>query len=818
MFKNYAILALRNIWKNKLFAAINIAGLAIGLAVFMLAQIVARYELSHDSFFPEVERIFAIYSNVRPEADMMTNSLNVVQSRVQPLMAEEVPAAEYAARLLAREFLASTGERKFNQPIRFADPEFLRIFQFEYLLGDASSALTDPSSLVLTESVAQKYFGTLDPIGQVITFRNQYDLRVSAVIRELPRNSHFNSSVVGQDIFEMVASLEALSAMSDFDSAGDWDNLSTNDKTYVLLSETCRVDVANAQLEQLFQTHMPDEQKKLLSGFELRPVADINTWIWEATGFPVISSIQILGLLILVIACLNYVNLATAQLLTRTREVGMRKTLGASRVQLFTQFISESILLTAVALVIAIVLIKLAIPAINEVSFKDLSFDLTASVSAMPSLVIVTFGVGVLAGSYPAYLVASGKIVGMLNGELLHGQKGGKLRNIMLVAQFSISIFMMIAVAIVFAQNQKVAEGSQIFAKDQIIVLARISRPEIMSVIEPLRNELRRVPGVTGVAFSSQVPFEQNHSAQGYSVIPGDESAEIELYVIRIDEHFVDLYDMPALAGRGLSADQAADALVVDEEGMPLQQSVNVLVNESAARRLGHADFSAAVGKNFYRLDPDTRFLEHRIVGVVPDNNFLGLFNDIKPIMFVKQADRYRLASVRIAGGMIPQTLEEIDNAWQRVIVDYPIQRRFLAEFFDDIFQILEGINTALSIFAALALLVALIGLFGLTAFMAEQRTKEVGIRKVMGATVPRIVKLLVWHFLRPVLIAILLASPLAWLAAGAYLNFFSERVSLSPMFFVSADLVAIVVAALTTSVHAIKAARARPVNALRYE
>jgi len=616
----------------------------------------------------------------------------------------------------------------------------------------------------------------------------------------------------------MIASINALVTMSDFDLEGDWGNLSTRDKTYALLREGGSISTANEQLQNLYESHMPGEQKEAFSGFVFRPVTDLNTWLWEAIGIPVIASIQILGFLILLVACLNYVNLATAQVMGRTREVGMRKALGATRTQLFSQFVTESILLTAGALVIAVALIKLTLPYVNNASGKSLSFGHLSGFEIAGWLLAITFIVGLMAGAYPAYLIARGKIVGMLSGEVRRGRKGDLLRNIMLVIQFSISIFMLIAVAIIFAQNKKVAASGDVFAMDQIVVLDRISRPEIRDVSETLRGEFLRIPGVEGVAFSSQVPFEQNHSAQDYATQPGDEASKVNLYNIRVDENFLEMYGMQPIAGRGLSLDYAADTLTSDDENIPTSSSVNVVLNELAARKLGYESPGEALGKSFNPIDEGTGFLEHRIVGVVPDINFLGFFNDIKPIIFLMAPQRYRLASLRLSGGAIPAKLEQIDAVWERVVPAYPIQRRFLNEFFDDVFQMFTGINAALAGFAAVALLVALIGLFGLAAFMAEQRTKEVGIRRVMGASVPRIVRLLVWQFSRPVFIAIILASPLGWLAAGAYLDFFAERVGLSPVFFISAGVTALVVAALTVSFHAVRVARANPVFALRYE
>lgn len=818
MLRNYVNTALRSLSKNKLYSLINVAGLTIGLVIYVFSQLIGDYERNHDVFFPNSERIFAIYAIFQPDAGIGIRSSSGIQTSVAPLIPAEIPEIEATARFLAREYLARYGDRKFYQGIRFADPDFLKIFQFEYLAGNPETALDDPHGLIVTQSMARKYFGSEDAIGKVITFNNEHDLRVTAVIADIPRNSHFSVTIIQDSTTEMIANIEALVAMSNFELNGNWDNISTGDTTYVLLPENMTPGDADAGLARLYDEHVSDQMKELVAAYEVRELKDLNLYPWEATGLPVITSIEVLGFLILIIAVLNYTNLATAQVMGRTREVGMRRTLGASARQLFSQFLVESTTLATLALVLAVAIIQVALPLVNDATGKVMSFDFLSDPALIGQLVMLVVLVGLFAGSYPAYLISRVKTVGMLNREAERGKRAGLLRTAMLVIQFSIALFMIIAVSIIYAQNSAIEKSSHVFAKDRIVTLARVGRDDIRNVVETLRAEMERLPGVKAMTLSSQVPFEQRQSQSKYSVAAGDEAQALDLHQVSIDREFLDVYDFELLAGRNFSVDHADDVVTTDEDGNPTRDTINVIVNEMAMTQLGISTPADAVGSRFFRLDEDGPNTEQRIIGVIPDVNFLGFHNELKPIVFFNRPESRRIASIRIEGEAIPETLVAIDEVWDRVVPAYPIHRRFLDEHFQDVFGVFQGINAALAGFAVMALLVALIGLFGMAAFMAERRTREVGMRKVMGASVAAIVRLLVWQFSRPVLIAIAIASPLGYLAAGFYLDFFAERISLTPALFAVAGILVLVFAWATVIVHATNVARANPIRALRYE
>lgn len=817
MFRNYLLTAFRNLGRNKLYSCINIAGLSIGLALFVATQIITSYERNHDAFFPNAERIHAVYGIFKPDAGLGVRSNIGVQSTVAPLLRADIPGVESVARLLTREYLAQHEDRKFYQPIRFADPAFLDIFQLDFMAGDAATALQDPDGLIITASMAEKYFGDENAVGKVIRFNNKYELHVTAVIADLPLNSHFTTSIIVDEPLQMIATTAALARLSDFKLEGDWNNMSGSDITYVLLHADTTVQRIDSQLARLYEKHVPERHKEYLQTFELRSLTQLNLYPWEATGLPVMTSIEVLGLLILIIAIFNFTNLSTAQLLGRTREVGLRRVMGASRLQMFVQFMTESMALAGFALVLAVALISIVLPMLNDVTDKGIALDLFGQPQRLLWLCGLVVLVGGLAGSYPAWLIARGRTVMLLKGGMTQGRRPALVRSSMIVAQFAIALFMMICVGIIYTQNQMMNRSSDVFDRDRIVTLERMDRDEIKTKVETLRSEMERLPGVTAFAVSSQVPFEQDQSMGKFGLTPGDEANSFELYRISIDRNFLKTYDIELLTGRNFSEAYSDDILITDEEKNPVQGSVNVIVNGLTLAKLGFSQANAP-GQRFYRFVQDGPTVEYRIVGVIPDANFLGFHNALKAIVFVNRPDIQRIASLKLKGESMPETLAAIDKVWGAQAPDFPIERKFLDDHFNDIYKIFRSINIALAGFASLAVLVASIGLFGMAAFMAERRTREIGIRKVLGANTGDIVKLLLLQFSQPVFIAILLASPLAYFSAGLYLNFFAERAALPWGLFIGAGLALLLLAWLTVATHAVRVAQSNPILALRYE
>jgi putative ABC transport system permease protein len=809
MFWNNVKIALRNVRKNKTFAAINILGLAIGMTIYVFGGLVVNYERTHDRNFSKHDRIYTIGATASPKLNVGVDNFNSVQSAVGPVIEADLSDVEAVARTLMQEYLVSIGPDGFYEQIRFADPAFVEIFDFDYVHG-GNDVLDDPSALLITETTANKYFGRTDVVGETITFDNEFDFSVGAVIRDVPVNTHFNSLIVMDSPFSIVAPIQALSRTRDYDVTGNWNNLSIGNMTYVLLPPELDQAWLQTQMDELFERAVPEEQTEVITSFVVRPLAAANTAIWDLIGMPVIEVVALLSFLILIVACVNYTNLATAQSLGRSREVGMRKTMGAGQTQLLMQFLVESLVIAAIAMIIAIAVLEIIIPLFNNATGKVLSLDYLRT---LPWLIATTALVGLLAGLYPAWLITRASPIDALRESARKGRMGSRMRAVMIGAQFAISAFMLSLVAIVYMQNEKVKESSYVFPRSEIYTLDRLDVESIRDRLDTLRYELEALPNVSSVAYSSQVPYEQNNSTTSMSLQPGDESTEFPLQYLSATPGFLETYDIPLLAGRPLSRDIANDSGTNDDE------TVNVIVNEMALEKLGIASPADAINQRFYRLDQEeTNKPEFVIVGVAPTHNITGLFNADKPWMYRWSTDYIRIGSVRISGGNIMDTVEAIEDVWDRVIPDYPMQGRFLDETFNDVYDILKYMNMSLAMFAFIALSLALIGLFGLAAFMAAQRTKEIGVRKVLGASSLQIAKLLVWQFSKPVMWALAAALPLAYFASTLYLNFFADRIEAVIPILVIAGTIAVMLAWGTVAGHAIRIALANPVHALRYE
>jgi putative ABC transport system permease protein len=814
MFWNNVKIAIRNLRKNKLFAAINIIGLALGMTIYVLGGLIGKYESTHDAFFANADRTYTIGGYASPLLNVGIDQMNAVQSAVGPILEAELSDIDAVARTLRYEFLVTMGENSYYQTILFSDPAVLQIFDFNYIDGD-DGALGNPSGILITETTAIKYFGETDVVGEVITLDNEFDFYVAAVIEDVPQNSHFNSSMVQEGQMEILAPIKALGPMRDFDEAGEWGNWSLGNMTYVMLPEALDGDWLKAQMDSVYERLVPEGAKEVITGFFVSPLQNANLAIWDTFGMPVVSIIQLLAFMVLIIACVNYTNLATAQSLGRSREVGMRKTMGAERRQLLTQFLVESLVIASIAMVVAIAALEVVIPLFNNAANKVMTLDYLRT---LPWLVATTGLVGLLAGLYPAWLITRASPIDALRDIARKGKKGTTMRSVMIGVQFAISAFMLALVAIVYMQNEKVKESSYIFPKSEIYTLTRLGVDDIRGRLDTLQHELEALPNIDSVSYSSQVPFEQSNSQQGVTRIPGDEAAEVVLMQLRMTPEFLETYDIPLLAGRQLSRDIANDELRPDES-----EVLNVLVNELALEQLGIASSQEAINQrfyntDFYNTDDEDTVREYVIAGVVPTQNFLGLFNAEKAWFYFYAPSSLRIGSVRITGGNMMDTVAEIEEVWDRVIPEYPMQGRFLDETFDDVYDVLKYMNMALGGFAFVALSLAMIGLFGLAAFMAAQRTKEIGVRKVLGASSAQIARLLVWQFSKPVMWALAVALPAAFFASKIYLDFFADRIESPIMILVVAGAVAVMLAWTTVAGHAIRIARRNPVLALRYE
>ncbi len=810
MFISYLTLALRNLTKNRLYACINIGGLAFGISIFVFSSILLNYETNHDNMFSKRDRTFVVGSVFNPESKLTISELMNVRTSYGPLFELEIKESEAVARAYLRHRLLSIDDKGFNIGFRFVDESFTRIFDFNYIYGNAS-AIDDPHGLILTASTAKLIFGSTDVLGEVLELEHKESLHVSAVIEDVAKDSHFNSSFMPNGTLSAIASLALLAKVENFPVEGRWTDFSMFDTTYILLPEQYDREWLTDRVNTVSHRHAPSDERDYISALKIMPLVEIHNSVWESMGIPVLESVRLLGILVLLIACVNYTNLAAAQSFGRAREVGLRKTLGATPLQLQAQFLLESITVTFFAMVLSVSIIELLIPTYNNLTGKIVALNY---ISTLPWLALTTLLVGLLAGAYPAFLISRLNPIDSLRNTLQKGSSGNFIRSAMTAAQFTVSIFMLAMVMIIFFQNDKMRKNSNIFPKSNIVLLEGVGSPAIQKRHKLLKQELGALDGVSSVTYSRYVPFEQSNPFVQITPIRGDKTLALTVNFRSVDDEFLETYDIRLLSGRTVNRSFSNDVYDIN------RYQLNIVINELAAKQLGFDRGQDAMGQSIFRI-PTQRFPENHqytIVGLIADVNFNGEFTDIKPTAFFISNDMHMYASVRVSNHDLEKTLSEIDTVWQQVIGDQPIRRKFLDNVFNIMFNIFQMMNSVIAVFSAVALTLALIGLFGLSQFMAQWRTKEIGIRKIMGASTAQIVRLLIWQFSTPVLWSLVIALPITYLASNAFLNFFANKITFVIPLILIAAIIAITTAWAIVAAHAINIAKASPIQSLRYE
>ena len=806
MIKNYLKIALRNLRKYKTYAVINMAGLAVGMAGCLLIVLFVQDELNYERFHDNADRIVRLVED-QVQGDRV-GRLATTYTPLAPALTTEFPAVEAAVRFYPYPVLVRYGDAKKFQEDHFvlADSTVFDVFSFRLIRGEADAALAQPFTVVLTASTARKYFDDADPIGQVLTVRDddgERDYTVTGVVEDAPRNSHLQ--------FDMLASYSSSRIFAPWmHSRGNWDWPPIY--TYALLADGADPAALEAQLPALAQKYM-GERRSSYRTLLLEPLTRIRLFSQRenepspTSDITYVSIFSLIAFFILLIACINFMNLATARAANRAREVGMRKVLGAQRTQLIRQFLSESILLAMLAMVLAIVLIELLLPALNAVSGKALT---TASLfhwtTPLALLAMVLF-VGVLAGSYPAfYLSASRPIRSLRGAKERGGSAAATLRKGLVVFQFAVSIVLIVGTTIIFRQLDYIQNQRLGFDKEHVVVVPlRDQADQINSAA--LKQQWQQIPNVLSVAATSGVPGIAS-GLHDFWVFPDNTRQDsLELMTLTVDHDFVETLGLDLLAGRDFSEDFPTDATEA------------FLINESAAKKLGWTD---PIGQEFtlryYVYDAIMK--RGAVIGLVRDFQYHSLHRAIDPtVLHIVTASYYSdYITARIGPRDVPKTLARMAERWQSFNADRPFEYVFLDETFDALYRAEERLGRLFGYFSILAILIACLGLFGLAAFTAEQRTKEIGVRKVMGATVGGIVMLLSKDLLKLIAVAFVVGAPLAYVAMNQWLLGFADRVALSWPIFLTAGLAALGIAWLTVGYHALKAALADPVTALRYE
>jgi putative ABC transport system permease protein len=798
MLKNYLKIAFVNLKKHKAFSFINIFGLAIGLACCILIAAYVFHELSYDKFHEKADRIYRLRSELKISGEY----LDIPKS--SPPMAEYLvqnyPEVNGAVRFrrIGRVPVRYRDNLNYEDHIFFADNSVFDIFTFSMVKGDPRTALSTAHSIVITEEMAQKYFGSEDPIGKLLNINNQSDYRVTGVMKKVPHKSHF--------VFNMLCSFETF-AQNNKREMQNW--LSINNYTYVLLEKGADYKQLELKLPEMIEKRV-GAMLKYVKGemvLSLQPLTSIHLHsdlMQEISGNSNIVYVYIfsaIALFILIIACINFMNLSTARSTNRAREVGLRKVLGADRGKIIRQFLSESILNSIISCILALILVDLTLPLFRSISGIDLRIDYVQNFWLIPGLVGLALFVGLIAGSYPAFFLSAFQPTRVLKGEFKAGKAGNRFRSVLVIVQFTISIVLIVGTIVVFNQLNYMKNERLGFQKDQVVVIP-ISDESTLGSLRPVKRELENHTGIVSVAASSHVPGQTTYVnpfiPEGFAL---DQMQYMgELY---IDHEFIPTMGIEIVAGRNFSEEFTTDT------------SESVIINETAVKKFG---WDNPVGKTIGDVSVSQKINKYTVIGVVKDFHMESLRKRIMPLFIGCTTHNINSLSVRIRPEKIPETISFLRNKMREIDPLRPFEYFFLDDSFDAQYRAEERLSRVFSYFAILAIFVASLGLFGLASFTAEQRTKEIGIRKVLGASVTGIVVLLSKEFTKWVLVANGIAWPIAYFSLHKWLEGFAYRTNLTLTAFIVSMGISFVIALLTVSFQALRTAVANPVDSLRYE
>ncbi|WP_370090464.1 ABC transporter permease [Ekhidna sp.] len=812
MLKNYFNVALRNLFKHKFYSLINILGLSIGLTCFLMISLYVVDELSYDKFHSDADRIYRMDFTGNINGSEFITAL--ASAPASTTMVTEFPEVEDATRL------RSTGnwivkkkntEDAYNEDaVVYADKNFFQFWDFKLIAGNAETCLERPNTLVLSQSLATKIFDDEDPIGQMVVLDNDKDWEVTGVYEDMPSNSHFN--------YEMMLSMES----REESKSKMW--MSFNFNTYLKLQADFDPNMLEAKFPALIEKYIGPEIQQFMgasleefyesgnkAGFYLFPLQDIHLKSDKLGDLTVNGDIKYvliftaIALFILILACINFMNLSTARSAGRAKEVGVRKVMGAYKSQLRKQFLTEAFLITFISILIAYGSSFLLLDQFNTLADKVMKFDNLLSVEFILIMAGVLITVGFLAGSYPAFFLSKFRPVEVLKGKLNLGLKGGGLRSTLVVLQFCVSIIMIIGTAIVYQQLSYIQNKKLGYSKDHILM---IHDPWLMGdKSESYKNEALQHSNILAGTMSSFLPV--NTADNNNAWFPGTNSTKTETYIFhefRVDHDYMETLDIEMKKGRSFSRDFPSD-------------STAVILNEAAMHRLGWTE-EEAIGKTISTFDgfQDSVFTaSYKVIGIVKNFHFSSLRNGIEPLIFELGRSR-GFVSFKISSEDIPGTISFLEDKWNEFAPSQPFAYSFLDERFNEMYENEQKLGKIFGVFAFLAVFIACLGLYGLAAFTAEQRTKEIGVRKVLGASIMSIITLLSKEFLKLVGIAFLIAAPISYFAMNEWLQDFENRTNINPMVFLLAGILALVIAWVTMSYQSWNAARVNPAKSLKDE
>jgi putative ABC transport system permease protein len=805
MIVNYFKIAFRTLLKFRGYAAINLVGLALGLCAGVLIMLYVLDEFSFDNLHTKADRIYRIETKFTDKKEGGSGNAHYDANgwAVGTTLQKDFPEVEKVLYTRNGSFLMINHEgKRIRERIHFATNEFFDIFSFELVKGNREKALVDPYSLVITESMEKKYFKGEDALNKSIIMQDSMQFVVTGVMRDIPSNSHIQ--------LDMLASFSTYVRLNGFDFNGGWGNI--NVRNYLLLREGTDAKAFMAKAENLYTDRVPDMLNDwgVFGKVVFTPLSKLYLHSKAPNGMGPVGSIDrvylvsAIAIFVLLLACINFINLTTARSVYRAKEVGLRKVVGSSRFGLVRQFLSESFVLTTLSLFVAIALTGLLLPLFNQLLAKTYSIaalmelPVLAGIAAL--IVLVTF----LSGYYPAWIMSGMRPVEVLKGKMQNTSRGVQLRRGLVIFQFVVSVGLVMGTLIVIEQLRYMQEQDLGFAKDELFVItagrAKSSNPE---VFETFKNEVKSLAIVQDATFTNSLPGNPGWTGQiaypeGKS---GDEAVSVEY--MAIDDHYIKTLGLQLIAGRDFSKDHEADL----KDGL--------ILNETAVSMFGWSSPEEAIGK---KITSPSGFPAGEVIGVVKDYHQLGLQQVIGPMAMDYNPNSSHTYVIRFSATDTRQLISSIEKLWKKNFPSFDFTYFFVDQDFERQYQSEQRLATVFGLFAIITIIIAVIGLLGVVSFMVASKTKEIGIRKVLGAGVLSITSNLSKEFLVLVILANLIAYPLAWYLANEWLQGFANRVEVGPLIFVVTFLIAITITLVTTSVQTIRAAMTDPVKSLRYE
>lgn len=797
MLLNYFKNAVRIIISQRLYSFINVAGLSIGITACILVMLYVKNDLSYDKYHKNAENIYRVEFSTTREG--VTNHLAQSQALLGPTLKNEYPEIKKLSRIYFSErSLVKVGDKNnFEDRISYADSSFFEIFSYQAIAGDETQFLKKPNSIIITESTAKKYFGKDNPLGKIIEINNQYSFEVTGVIKDVPINSHFK--------FDFIAPYSSLDKQPVAHYFPQW-GATFGSYTYMLADKGFESKDFEKKTENFFPTHTDIKE----DGWRVvaRPLLDIHLnshsgdEIEENSSMSRIIIISSIALFILLLACINFVNFSTARSSERAREIGMRKVIGASRFQLILQFLGESVLFSIASLLISIVTVKLLIPSFSLLAGTEIGLDYNSDWKTLFLILGGVLVVGILAGLYPALFISSYEPVKVIKG--VYSNESGKnkasyLRKGLVILQFSISIILIVGTIIVNLQLRYLRNYYMGFDKEYMIVLPAYAK--VGNNYKTIKNELRSIPGVISATAGRGAPTSLNNI--GTECKPNGMNNDIGAFGIEVnsvDFDYMNQFGVKLIAGRYFSEDFPGD--------FPNA----MVINEKMVRSLGFINAQDVLGKSYSISLNDYK---PEVIGVVKDFNSSSLHNEITSQAFMTNPNWFKEFIVKVKSANMPSTINSLKEVWAKFFPQYPFEYSFLDESIDKMYKSEERYSKVISTFSVVALFIACLGLIGLTSFVTEQRKKEIGIRKVQGASIKSIVQLVSGEFMILVIVSNVIAWPVAYFFMNKWLISFAYRIDISLWTFIGSGMLAVLIAMLTVSFQAVKAAVANPVNSL---